>query len=91
MPSTPGRPSAVTSRSSRPRRSAIAIGSLPERSAPRAGWSAATRNSVPRSEISRSGRFDGIMTVCVFAWEERARESSVFMRETIDNYIKSWD
>jgi myo-inositol catabolism protein IolH len=22
-------------------------------------------------------RFDGIMTVCVFAWEERARESSL--------------
>jgi len=28
-------------------------------------------------------RFDGIMTVCVFAWEDRARESSVFMREEI--------
>src|ERR671937_1407794 len=28
--------------------------------------------------------FDGIMTVCVFAWEERARESSRFMREEME-------
>jgi myo-inositol catabolism protein IolH len=34
--------------------------------------------------------FDGIMTVCVFAWEERARESSVFMREEIERRIKAW-
>jgi myo-inositol catabolism protein IolH len=34
--------------------------------------------------------FDGIMTVCVFGWEERARESSVFMREQIETYTKSW-
>jgi myo-inositol catabolism protein IolH len=34
--------------------------------------------------------FDGIMTVCVFAWEERARESSTFMREQIESYTKSW-
>ena len=33
--------------------------------------------------------FDGVMTVCVFAWEERARESSVFMRETIERYMKN--
>src|SRR5690348_14175270 len=26
-------------------------------------------------------RFDGVMTVCVFAWEERARESSIANRE----------
>src|SRR6266516_2545569 len=26
-------------------------------------------------------KFDGVMTVCVFAWEERARESSLYMRE----------
>jgi myo-inositol catabolism protein IolH len=30
--------------------------------------------------------FDGIMTVCVFAWEERARESCVFNREKIAKY-----
>ncbi len=34
--------------------------------------------------------FDGIMTVCVFAWEERARESSVFMREQVESYTRSW-
>jgi myo-inositol catabolism protein IolH len=31
-----------------------------------------------------------IMTACVFAWEERARESSIFMRETIDRYVSGW-
>ena len=30
------------------------------------------------------------MTSCVFAWEERAEESSRFMRETIDSYVGSW-
>jgi myo-inositol catabolism protein IolH len=35
-------------------------------------------------------RFDGIMTVCVFAWEERARESSRFMRQQIETYTKDW-
>jgi myo-inositol catabolism protein IolH len=34
--------------------------------------------------------FDGLMTVCVFAWEERARESSVFMRNTIERYTSGW-
>ena len=34
--------------------------------------------------------FDGIMTVCVFAWEDRARESSIFMREEIERRTKSW-
>jgi len=31
------------------------------------------------------------MTVCVFAWEERARESSLFMREQIESRIRDWD
>jgi myo-inositol catabolism protein IolH len=31
----------------------------------------------------RELRFDGIATVCVFAWEERARDSSVFMLERV--------
>jgi len=35
--------------------------------------------------------FDGIMTVCVFAWEERARESCIFMREEIERRTKSWN
>jgi myo-inositol catabolism protein IolH len=34
--------------------------------------------------------FGGIMTVCVFAWEDRARESSRFMREQVDRYTKDW-
>lgn len=34
--------------------------------------------------------FDGIMTACVFAWEERARESSTFMREQIEQYVAKW-
>jgi myo-inositol catabolism protein IolH len=34
--------------------------------------------------------FDGIMTVCVFAWEERARESSIYNRETVENYLRDW-
>jgi myo-inositol catabolism protein IolH len=32
-------------------------------------------------------KFDGIATVCVFAWEERARESSVHNRERIQQYV----
>ena len=34
--------------------------------------------------------FDGIVTSCVFAWEERARESSSFMRETIGEHLGRW-
>jgi myo-inositol catabolism protein IolH len=35
-------------------------------------------------------RFDGTTTVCVFAWEDRARESSIFMREQIEKYTQDW-
>jgi len=35
-------------------------------------------------------REDAVMTVCVFAWEERARESSLFMRERIATHTKEW-
>jgi myo-inositol catabolism protein IolH len=35
-------------------------------------------------------RFDGIMTVCVFAWEERARESSLHNLEEIRKRTASW-
>jgi myo-inositol catabolism protein IolH len=31
--------------------------------------------------------FDGIATVCVFAWEERARESLSFNREKVQEYL----
>ncbi len=33
---------------------------------------------------------DNIMTVCVFAWEERARESSIYMREEITRRTAGW-
>jgi myo-inositol catabolism protein IolH len=35
-------------------------------------------------------QFDGVMTVCVFAWEERAQESSIFMRKRIAEYTEGW-
>ena len=34
--------------------------------------------------------FDGVMTACVFAWEERAQESSRFMRDEIARYTRTW-
>jgi myo-inositol catabolism protein IolH len=35
--------------------------------------------------------FDGVMTSCVFAWEERAEDSSRFMRQEIQRYVdKYW-
>ena len=34
--------------------------------------------------------FDGIMTACVFAWEERARESSLFMRTEMERRTRNW-
>jgi myo-inositol catabolism protein IolH len=36
-------------------------------------------------------RFDGIATACVFAWEERARESSSFMLEQIQTRLATPD
>ncbi|MFJ6569042.1 sugar phosphate isomerase/epimerase family protein [Streptomyces sp. NPDC091292] len=38
----------------------------------------------------RANNFDGTLTACVFAWEERARESSVFMRDRIGAYLAAW-
>jgi myo-inositol catabolism protein IolH len=35
-------------------------------------------------------RDETIMTVCVFGWEERARESSLFMREEIERRTAGW-
>ncbi|MFJ8019305.1 sugar phosphate isomerase/epimerase family protein [Streptomyces sp. NPDC096311] len=34
--------------------------------------------------------FDGTLTACVFAWEEQAKESSLFMREKVDEYLATW-
>lgn len=39
--------------------------------------------------LSRIG-FDGTLVACVFAWEERARDSSVYMRETINDYVAKY-
>jgi myo-inositol catabolism protein IolH len=33
---------------------------------------------------------NNVMTSCVFAWEDRARESTTFMRKTIDEYVGAW-
>jgi myo-inositol catabolism protein IolH len=41
-------------------------------------------------ELDFAAGEDHIMTVCVFAWEERARESSVFMREEITRRTAGW-
>ena len=35
-------------------------------------------------------RFDGIATVCVFAWEERAHDSSIHNRERIQQYLSKF-
>ncbi|GGJ01825.1 protein iolH [Saccharopolyspora subtropica] len=35
----------------------------------------------------RANDFDGIMVSCVFAWEDRARESTATMRAKIDEYV----
>ena len=34
--------------------------------------------------------FDGIMTACVFAWEDRAAESCEFMRKEMGRYVSGW-
>jgi len=34
--------------------------------------------------------FDGIMTACVFAWEERADESGSFMRQEMQRYVEKY-
>jgi myo-inositol catabolism protein IolH len=34
--------------------------------------------------------FDGVMTACVFAWEDRAYESSKFMREEMARRTRDW-
>ncbi|MFJ2813598.1 sugar phosphate isomerase/epimerase family protein [Streptomyces sp. NPDC087294] len=38
----------------------------------------------------RANGFDGTLTACVFAWEERAEQSSRFMRDTIHEYLATW-
>jgi myo-inositol catabolism protein IolH len=41
-------------------------------------------------ELGFGEREETIMTSCVFAWEDRARESAGFMRETVDKYVGAW-
>ena len=35
-------------------------------------------------------KFDGVLSSCVFAWEERAEESSRFMRQEIQRYLDQY-
>jgi myo-inositol catabolism protein IolH len=42
------------------------------------------------NKLGFGDREDAVMTSCVFAWEDRARESTTFMRQTIDRYVSSW-
>ncbi|MGD8217869.1 sugar phosphate isomerase/epimerase family protein [Pseudomonas thivervalensis] len=41
------------------------------------------------SELAKTG-FDGIVTACVFGWEERADESGRFMRKEIQAYVDKY-
>ncbi len=41
------------------------------------------------SELAKTG-FDGIVTACVFGWEERADESGRFMRKEIQSYVDKY-
>lgn len=41
-------------------------------------------------KLGFGSREETIMTSCVFAWEDRARESTSFMKRTIDEYVSGW-
>ncbi len=41
------------------------------------------------ASLAKAG-FDGIITSCVFAWEEKAEESSRFMRREIQRYVDTY-
>jgi myo-inositol catabolism protein IolH len=41
-------------------------------------------------QLRFGARDETIMTACVFAWEDRARESNLFMREQIRDHTKTW-
>lgn len=36
-------------------------------------------------------KFDGIATVCIFAWEERAKESSLYNLEQVKQYVAKYE
>ncbi|HVQ95051.1 MAG TPA: sugar phosphate isomerase/epimerase family protein [Mycobacteriales bacterium] len=42
------------------------------------------------NRLGFAGGADNIMTSCVFAWEDRARDSATFMRQTIGTFVGSW-
>ena len=42
------------------------------------------------NKLGFGDREDSVMTSCVFAWEDRARESTRHMRSAIDRYVSSW-
>ena len=42
------------------------------------------------NKLGFGDREDSVLTSCVFAWEDRAEESSRFMRRTIDSYTADW-
>jgi myo-inositol catabolism protein IolH len=35
-------------------------------------------------------KFDGVLSSCVFAWEDRAEDSSRFMRTEIQRYLDKY-
>ncbi|TCO50354.1 myo-inositol catabolism protein IolH [Kribbella antiqua] len=39
------------------------------------------------AELGFADREETVMTACVFAWEDRARDSATYMRETVDKYV----
>lgn len=41
-------------------------------------------------ELGFGERDDTVMTSCVFAWEDRARDSATHMRQTVDKYVGAW-
>lgn len=41
-------------------------------------------------KLDFGGNDRAVMTSCVFAWEDRAVDSSRFMRTTIDSYVSAW-
>jgi myo-inositol catabolism protein IolH len=42
------------------------------------------------NKLGFGDRDETVLTSCVFAWEDRAEDSSRFMRQTIDDYTRSW-
>src|SRR5690606_32546640 len=89
-PLTPGRSRATSRRSSSSPRSAIAIGSRPAPSAPRAGWSAAITSNLPEGPTKLSGRTrraaasaiaSGRLTRCSTIERTRSADTGALLQE----------